>query len=78
MATLTAALPIPRLTLVTVETELNGMMCTDPSPARSRMVRMDRFSTAPDSPATVTQSPTCMAFSSSRKMPVMKSCTSFC
>ena len=76
--TLTGALPRPRFTLVTVVTLLNGMMCTEPSPARSRMVRTDRFSTVPDRPETVTLSPTCMAFSSSRKMPVIRSCTSFC
>ncbi len=69
---------MPRLVLLTVDTELNGTMCSEPSPARKRTVRIDRFSTVPETPATVTQSPTCMAFSMSRKMPVMKSWTSFC
>ena len=48
--TLTEALPRPRLTLVTLVTELNGMMWTDPSPARSRMVRTDSASTVPVRP----------------------------
>ena len=52
--TVTEALPSPRFTLVTVVTELNGMMCTEPSAARSRRVRTDRFSTVPDRPDTVT------------------------
>ena len=54
------------------------MMCTEPSAARSRRVRTDRFSTVPDRPDTVTASPTCIAFSSSRKMPVIRSRTSVC
>ena len=61
-----------------VVTALNGTMCTAPSPARSRMVRIETFSTVPDSPDTVTMSPTCTVFSSSRNSPVMRSCTSFC
>ena len=48
--TLTEALPSPRLTLVTLVTELNGMMCIEPSPARSRMVRTDSSSTVPVRP----------------------------
>ncbi len=69
---------MPRLVFVTEVTALKGMICTEPSEARSRMVRTERFSTTPERPETVTWSPTCMAFSSSRKMPVMRSCTSFC
>ena len=77
MLIFTAALPA-RFVLLTVVTELNGIVYNDPSPARSRTVRIDRYSTVPDTPASVTQSPTCIAFSISRKIPVMKSCTSFC
>ena len=68
----------PRVWLVTVVTEENGMMWTDPSSARSRIVRMDRYSTVPLNPPSETTSPTCIAFSSSRNSPVIRSCTSFC
>src|SRR5580698_11490825 len=78
MLTFTAALPRPRLVLLTVDTELNGTVNSDPSPPRRRTVRIDRYSTVPDTPASVTESPTCIAFSINRKMPVIKSCTSFC
>ena len=43
--------------------------------ARRRMVRMERFSTVPLMPPSVTTSPTCMVFSSSRNRPVITSCT---
>ena len=39
---------------------------------------MGRASTVPLRPPSVTTSPTCMAFSSSRNKPVIRSCTSFC
>src|SRR3984893_180896 len=76
--TLTAALPAPRLELVIVVTALKGTMCTEPSAARRRMVRIETFSTVPDRPETLTLSPTWTVFSSKRNSPVMRSCTSFC
>src|SRR5260370_679426 len=78
MVTLIVALPIPRLVLLIVVTTLNGMMLTEPSAARSRIVRIDRFSTVPENPAAVTTSPTSISFSSSKDMPVMTSCTKEC
>jgi len=59
--------------LVTLVTELNGMMWIDPSLARSLIVRTDSASTTPVRPETVTLSPTCIAFSSNRNMPVIRS-----
>jgi len=41
-----------------VVTALNGMILTEPSAARSRIVRIDRVSTVPENPAAVTTSPT--------------------